>query len=157
MEPSFEKFLVKLLGDEVRFIVGGGLAVTLNGYVRLTEVVDILIDLSLDNVEKLIRSLAEVGEGFGGRLTPEDLNLEPGAIRIIEESESLQVDIFTCLSGLTFQDLKDSTEQAVLRGRAFQSASKTQLIAIKSSSVREKDQLDVMALKQLIENPGAFD
>jgi len=45
MEPSFEKFLVKLLSDEARFIVVGGLAVTLNGYVRLTEDVDILIDL----------------------------------------------------------------------------------------------------------------
>lgn len=53
MEPSFEKFLVKLLADEVRFIVVGGLAVTLNGYVRLTEDVDILIDLAPANVEKL--------------------------------------------------------------------------------------------------------
>lgn len=157
MEPSFEKFLVKLLSDEVKFIVVGGLAVTLNGYVRLTEDVDILIDLDPENVEKLIRSLSEIGEGFGGQLTPDDLNLDPGAIRIIEETESLQVDIFTSLSGLTYQDLKDSAEQATLRGRAFQYASKSQLIAIKSPSVREKDQLDVMALKQLMENPAAFD
>ena len=157
MEPSFEKFLGKLLDDEVRFIVVGGLAVTLNGYVRLTEDVDILVDLSPDNVEKLIRSLSEFGEGFGGELTAADLNPEPGAIRIVEETEGLQVDIFSCLAGLTYQDFKDSTERSFLRGVPFYYASKSQLITIKSSSVREKDQLDVMALKQLMVNPLAFD
>jgi len=157
MEPSFEKFLVKLLSDEVRFIVVGGLAVTLNGYVRLTEDVDILIDLAPDNVGNLIRSLSGFGEGYGGQLTPQDLGPEPGAVRIIEETESLQVDIFGCLSGMTYSDLELSTESSSLRGIPFRYASKTQLIAIKSSSVREKDQIDVNALRQLIVNPRAFD
>ena len=42
MEPTFEKLLVHLLKNDIRFIVVGGLAVTLNGYVRLTEDIDIL-------------------------------------------------------------------------------------------------------------------
>lgn len=44
MEPSFEKLLALLAGHEVRFVVVGGVAVTLQGYARLTEDVDLLVD-----------------------------------------------------------------------------------------------------------------
>lgn len=37
MEPSFEKLLVRLADAGVQFVVVGGVAVTLNSYVRLTE------------------------------------------------------------------------------------------------------------------------
>lgn len=42
MEPSFEKLLVLLAERGVRFILVGGVAVTLQGYVRLTEDVPLL-------------------------------------------------------------------------------------------------------------------
>jgi len=44
MEPSFEKLLAKLAAAGVLFIVVGGVAVTLNGYARLTEDVDVLAE-----------------------------------------------------------------------------------------------------------------
>ena len=44
LESSFEKLLVLLVKSDVRFITVGDIAVCLNGYVRLTEDVDILID-----------------------------------------------------------------------------------------------------------------
>jgi hypothetical protein len=157
MEPSFAKWLGKLLDDEVRFILVGGLAVTLHGYVRLTEDIDILIDPGEDNVARLIQSLGQFGEGFGGDLQPSDFTSEPGAIRIVEESESAVLDIFTQLAGLSFGDLVDGTETSEIQGRLFHYASKSQLIRIKSGSHREKDQLDVSALKQLIRDPGAFE
>jgi hypothetical protein len=37
MEPSFEKLLVLLADAEVDFVLVGGLAVTLQGYVRFTD------------------------------------------------------------------------------------------------------------------------
>jgi len=157
MEPSFEKLLVHLIGDEVDFIVVGELAVTLNGYVRLTEDVDILVDLSPESLTRLIDSLGRFGEGFGGKMKPADITPEPGAVRIIEESEQCQVDIFSCLDGLFYNDFIDGAETSTVGGKLFRYASKSQLIRFKSSSVREKDRLDVSALEQLIENPRAFD
>ncbi|NRB73415.1 MAG: hypothetical protein HRU46_03570 [Verrucomicrobiales bacterium] len=41
MEPSFEKLLVGLSKAKDDFVLVGGLAVSLNGYVRLTEDVDL--------------------------------------------------------------------------------------------------------------------
>ncbi len=157
MEPPFEKWLGRLLDEEVAFIVVGGLAVTLNGYVRLTEDVGLLIDTSPRNIERLIHCLAGFGEGHGGSLSAADFDPEPGAIRVIEESEDCQIDLFTVLSGLTFDDLISGAERATLGDRTFPYASKSQLITIKSGSVREKDQLDVLAMKKLLGNPHAFD
>lgn len=157
MEPPFEKWLGRLLDEEARFLVVGGLAMTLNGYVRLTEGVDLLVDASPENLGRLIRCLANFGEGHGGSLTVDDFTPEPGAIRVIEESEDCQIDLFTVLSGMSYGDLIEAAEIAPLGNRVFPYASKVQLIAIKSGSVREKDQLDVLAMKKLIDNPRVFD
>ena len=157
MEPSFEKLLVGLSKADVDFILVEGLAVSLNGYVRLTEDVDFLVSVDKHNIEKLISFLKGFGEGFGGDLSPADFTLEPGAIRIFEETEDCQMDIFTVNGGYTFDDLSDESEKVVIAGETIHFASKRQLIEIKSSSQREKDRIDIAALKQLIENPDAFD
>lgn len=157
MEPWFEKCLAGLVADRVRFIVVGGLAVTLNGYVRLTEDIDIVVDLDPRNIDRLIGFLAKFGDGHGGEMTPADLDDEPGAIRIIEESESAQIDIFSQNGGYSYGDLAGGAETACVNGREFLYAAKSQLISIKSSSRREKDRIDISAMRQLIENPRAFD
>ena len=58
MEPSFERLLARLAVANVRFVLVGGLAVALNGYVRLTEDVDILLEPSEPNVRRLLECLA---------------------------------------------------------------------------------------------------
>ena len=74
MEPSFEKLLVLLAEAKVNFIVVGGIAVSIQGYVRLTEVVDLLIDGSAGNVSRLLDRLADYGEGFARELSPDDVD-----------------------------------------------------------------------------------
>lgn len=43
MEPSFEKLLGLLAESRVQFVVVGGVAVTLYGYIRLTDDIDLLV------------------------------------------------------------------------------------------------------------------
>jgi hypothetical protein len=157
MEPTFEKLLVRLANGGVDFVIVGGIAVTLHGYVRLTEDVDILIDASLPNVRRFLDALADYGEGFARELSPEDFNDEEGAIRIVEETERSQIDVFTRMSGLRYADLRADAEILSLSGHSIPYASKAALIGLKSRSVREKDQFDVAALKKLTEDPKAFD
>jgi acylphosphatase len=157
MEPTFEKLLVLLADAEVNFVLVGGVAVTLHGYVRLTEDVDILIERTEENVARLLSALGGYGEGFARELSWEDFGDEEGAIRIVEEREMSQIDIFTVMSGLRFEDLAVDADEFTLSGRSIQYASKPALIGLKSRSEREKDQLDVSALKRLAEDPNAFD
>lgn len=157
MEPSFEKLLVLLADAGVDFVLVGGLAVTLQGYVRFTEDVDILIDSNPANVTRLLKVLSEYGEGFARELSLEDFTEEEGAIRIVEEVEQCQIDVFTVMSGRIYLEVASDADIFPIQGRKIQYASKKSLIDWKSKSVREKDKLDAMALRELQENPKAFD
>lgn len=157
MEPSFEKLLVRLAEAEVDFVVVGGIAVSIQGYVRLTEDVDILIDDSGENILRLLGTLADYGEGFARELSVGDFTEEEGAIRIVEETEQCQIDIFTRMSGRRYGDVLEDADSFTIAGHDFAIASKASLIGWKSKSVREKDKFDAMALRQLQENPNAFD
>jgi hypothetical protein len=54
----FEKLLVALVTDKVDFAVAGGFAVILNGYPRMTQDVDILVDDAPENLQRLLNSLS---------------------------------------------------------------------------------------------------
>ncbi len=157
MEPSFEKLLARLAERNVRFVLVGGLAVALNGYVRLTEDVDILLEPSEPNIGRLLACLADFGEGFARELSVGDFSDEEGAIRIVEETEHCQLDIFTRMTGLRYADVAGDAVRTGIGGREILHASKAMLIRLKSASVREKDRLDVTALRRLDEDPHAFD
>jgi len=157
MEPSFEKLLVLLAERGVRFVVVGGVAVTLQGYVRLTEDVNLLLDDQLGNLSLLLTTLSGFGEGFARELSIEDFDDSEGAIRIVEETESCQIDLFTRMSGRKFGDVIVDADHFNLRGHSIPFASKVSLIGWKEKSARDKDQIDAMALRQLMQNPAAFD
>ncbi|MGC1480888.1 MAG: nucleotidyltransferase [Chthoniobacterales bacterium] len=157
MEPSFEKLLVRLAEGEVRFVVVGGVAVTIQGYVRMTEDVDLLIDPDENNVRRLLEILSGFGEGFARELSVSDFTDEEGAIRIVEETEYLQVDLFTRMSGRRYGDVTQDVAWYEIGGNKIAVASKASLIGWKEDSSREKDRLDARALRELIEDPKSFD
>lgn len=157
MEPSFGKLLVLLADARVDFVLVGGLAVTLQGYVRFTEDVDVLIDAAVPNVRRMLAALTNYGEGFARELVVGDFTEEEGAIRIVEEAESCQIDVFTVMAGFRYADIVKDADEFIIDGRAIRYASKHSLIRWKEASVREKDKLDAAALRRLLENPSAFD
>ena len=130
---------------------------TLHGYVRLTEGVDLLVSSETRNVECLLAALKQFGEGYASELQPSDFDDAEGAIRIVEETESCHVDLFTRMSGKRYEDVVGDAEIFKLNGLEVRYASKDALIAWKEKSVRDKDRLDAMALRRLQEDPRAFD
>ena len=157
MEPSFAKLLVRLADAGVEFVLLGGLAVTLQGYVRFTEDVDMLIASSHRNINLLLATLENWGEGFARQLSVDDFTDEEGAIRIVEEVEQCQLNLFTRMSGRMYDDVTKDADIFLLDGRKIRFASKSSLIGWKENSDREKDRLDAMVLRELQENPKAFD
>lgn len=157
MEPSFEKLLALLAEAGVKFVVVGGIAVSIQGYVRLTEDVDILIGDGAENIGNLLGCLSGYGEGFAAELSVEDFTDEEGAIRVVEETEQCQIDIFTRMSGRRYGDVVLDADKFEVGGHEIAIASKASLIGWKSKSAREKDQFDAMALRRLQDDPHAFD
>ena len=151
MEPSFEKLLVHLGEGGVDFILVGGLAVTLQGYVRFTEDVDILLSDEPSNIRRFLDVMGTFGEGFASELTPEDFSEEEGAVRIVEEVEECQLDVFTVMSGRKYADVASDSDVFEVAGLKIRYASKTSLIRWKERSVREKDRIDAAALRRMLE------
>ncbi len=153
IESSFEKLLALLVKSRVKFTTVGGIAVCLNGYVRLTEDVDILVASDTENIKNLIRTLTQYGEGYAAELSPEDFSDEEGAIRIIETIENCQIDIFTRMQGLHLADFESDIRQFALSdGTKIPFLGPKSLIQLKSNSVREKDRVDVSVLKNILES-----
>ena len=157
MEPSFEKLLGLLAEGGVRCVVVGGVAVTLHGYVRLTEDVDLLVSAEARNLECLLAVLRNFGEGYASELQPSDFDDSEGAIRIVEETESCHVDLFTRMTGRRYEDVVRDAEVFMLNGLKILFASKDALIGWKEKSIRDKDRLDALALRRLKADPRAFD
>ncbi len=157
MPDTFESLLVKLARARVDYLVAGGVAVCLNGYVRATQDLDLLVDGSPENLRRLLDCLAEFGEGFSRELTLDDFAAEEGAVRVIED---FTVDLFTLMRNRTFTDFARSAREFVIDEVRIRYLSPEELIELKAPSAREKDQLDVAVLRRLLagqEEPATAD
>ena len=146
MDTPYEKLLAKLVRAEVKFMIVGGVAVALNGFVRTTEDIDILIEASAENVTRLLDELRNFGEGHARELSPADFTDSEGAIRIIED---FPLDVFTMRRGKRYADLVGSTKTARIDDVEVCYLNSEALIALKSDSQRDQDRIDVSALRAL--------
>ncbi|MDP9003832.1 MAG: hypothetical protein M3N12_03465, partial [Verrucomicrobiota bacterium] len=62
MPDTFESLLVKLSRAGVDYLVAGGVAVCLNGFVRTSQDLDLLVEPSAGNLARPLRSLATFGD-----------------------------------------------------------------------------------------------
>jgi hypothetical protein len=148
----FGDLLVLLCQNEVKYAAVGGVAVSLNGYGRFTVDVDIFLDDSPDNLALAIRALSSFGQGFARELRPADLLIESGSVRI---GEYFDIDLFTRMAGLRFQDIQGDLRHTEYRGCQIPHVGPSTIIRLKTSSYREKDQLDVIAMRNILDDERA--
>jgi hypothetical protein len=151
MESRFERLLVDLVRARVEFLVVGGIAVGLSGIVRATDDLDLLVERSTDNIERLLAVLRTVGEGHARELTPADFTDEEGAIRVIED---FPIDLFVRMSGLTYADLLGARRVADMHGHDVPHLGPEGLIRLKERSLRDRDREDVARLRVLVGQPA---
>lgn len=160
MEPSpnpkettsrFEKLLAALATDGVDFAVVGGLAVIFNGYPRLTLDADVLVHDSPENLRKLLACLANWGEGWARELKPEDFVYEQGSIRVMEEFD---LDIFTRMNARPLDYFRPRLRYLETSNVRIPYLAPDDLIFLKQDSWRDKDKLDVQAMREIIAREG---
>ena len=143
----FEKLLADLTGAAVDYAVVGGVAVIANGYVRLTEDLDILVSNEPANLVKLLAVLARFGEGHARELSADDFPRQEGSIRIMEDFD---LDIFVLMRGNTLESFRPGLRRFESMETSFHYLSPQQLIQLKQGSWRDKDQIDVLAMKEIL-------
>jgi len=160
---SLERFLLplkRLKADGVSFVVVGGLAVVLHGHMRLTMDIDLAVSLSDDNIDKLVKSLTELGyeprvpvalEDFANPELRNDwiANKNMKALNLWRPPDPFSsLDLVIALP-LTFDDLLAASDSVILDETAFQVASIQHLIQMKEIAGRETDRSDILALKEI--------
>jgi hypothetical protein len=99
MFPDFYKLIILLNKHKIDYVVIGGYAVNLYGYLRMTEDIDILFRKNKQNGEKLLQVLKEYGldiEELSGQDFSESLHLRlgevPNSIDLINDTVGLDLD-----------------------------------------------------------------
>lgn len=121
----------------------GGYALALQGIVRLTEDIDVLVEPSLENARRWVRALSRLPDGAAKELIGDDtLHEELYAIRINDE---FTVDVMNSASGFSWRDMLPYRR----RVEGINVVSLEGLLRLKEHG-RLKDQADAEAIRKAL-------
>jgi predicted nucleotidyltransferase len=146
LEKDFEDFVALLNKHHIDYMIVGGYALAFHGKPRHTGDLDIWIDISEANAEKMCEALSEFGMGSLG-IEKADF-LKKGIITQIGYPP-LRIDILNEIDGVTFKDAYSAKLTIDVDGLPINYIGLDDLIKNKISSGRQQDITDVNSLKKL--------
>lgn len=142
------RLLERFQQQGVQYILVGGHAVRLNGFLRSTEDIDILLPTSIDNGKRVIRALAFLPSA--SELQPEWFaggGAEPENIRVADE---LLLDLLFAANGETYESLQPHVRTLNVEGVEIRTLDIEGLLKTKTT-YREKDIIDRKALSRILD------
>jgi predicted nucleotidyltransferase len=134
----------KSFGDrEVRYIVIGGIAAVLRGVPRATFDLDVLIEATPENAQRLLDALLDAQMGTAALTTAEGVL----ANEITVFDDRVRVDVQTSTPGIDFAGAWSRRETMTYGGQPFYVVSLPDLIASKLAAGRPRDLEDVRLLQ----------
>ncbi len=140
------KLLSRFQQEGVKYILVGGHAVRLNGFLRSTEDIDILLPASTENGERVIKALDFLTSAR--ELRPEWFDTgadEPENIRVADE---LLVDLLFAANGETYESLQPHMRTLNVDGVEITTLDIDGLLKTKTQH-RERDLLDRQVLTRI--------
>lgn len=126
-------------------MVIGGMAMVVHGFNRGTEDIDLLVDRTAANMQKLREALSILPDNAVQQV--EDTDIETyGVVRVADE---VVVDLMGSACGIDFESAIDEIEWHDFEGVRIPFASPGLLLQTKQT-VREKDAIDQLYLKRII-------
>jgi hypothetical protein len=137
LNQDFKEFIQLLNDNQVNYLVIGGYAVAIHGHPRYTKDIDIWIEISEENSQKIITALTEFGFG----LTAQDFQ-EPHQIIQLGYPPN-RIDLITSPDGIDFQTCYDSKIEVMLDDIAVKFIDLDNLKKNKLASGRLQDLADL--------------
>ena len=137
------------LNQKLRYIMVGGFAVNLHGFMRTTGDMDIWIENTVENRKKLRNSLIEMGIGDFPPLETMDFITGWSGIRLVS---GIELDVLTSLKGFEeekFNECLQMASIATIQEIPVPFLHLNHLIEEKTKTNRPKDQIDVLALEEI--------
>jgi hypothetical protein len=143
MTKDFEELFACLRHRKVKALVVGGYAVAFHGQPRFTKDIDVFVEPSPENAERLMEALTDFG--FGGLgLSVIDF-ASPGKIVQLGVAPN-RVDLLTTIDGVTFDQAWRGRVAGHYGSEAVDYIGRAELILNKRASGRPQDLLDLEVL-----------
>lgn len=155
----YEEILKAFQKQKVKYVLVGGIAVNLLGSMRSTADLDILVEMSDDNLKKIVTILKKHGYRVKQPVDPlkiADEKIREGwiknkhmkAFNFYKDDELKEVDIII-ESPVSFEEARKSAIRIKVDSLTLQVISIDKLIKMKKKTGRSIDKLDIEELKKL--------
>jgi methylmalonyl-CoA mutase cobalamin-binding subunit len=145
---NYLRIIENLEKEGVDFIIVGGIAVILYGMPRTSEDLDIIINMTNENIKKLRKALSKLFDDEDIKeITYNELK-DYAVMRYISPNDDI-IDLISNL-GEAFNYSNLSYQKIEIENVNFKIATPQQLIKMKSNTYRDKDKMDIMFLKELL-------
>lgn len=158
LEDPLLRLLARFSEESVEYILVGGQAVRLNGFLRATEDIDVLLKPTRENGERVKRALnfLESSRDLDPAWFEQDTGPTPTEIENIRVADELIVDLLFAANGETYESVQPFVREIVVDGVPIRVLNIDGLLRTKTS-VREKDILDRRMLERIKNGLGAED
>jgi hypothetical protein len=138
---------------DVKYLVMGGIAAVLYGVPRATFDLDLLIEATPGNAQRLLAAFTDARLGTAGLITEHELL----ANEITIFKDRVRIDVQTRTPGIVFAECWERRETLAYGGQSFFVLAKQDLIAAKRAAGRPVDLEDVRLLQLPDDPPPAAD
>lgn len=143
---DWKEFLSALLSENTKFLLIGAHALAYHVEARLTEDLDVFVEPTPENAERVLRALERFG--FGGSIADKGELAVPDRVFMLGV-KPWRIDILTGIDGVSFDQAWQGREQVDFHGITLYVIGRAELLANKRASGRKKDLVDVALLEEL--------
>jgi hypothetical protein len=144
------RLLARFHEEGVEYVLVGGQAVRLNGYLRATEDVDVLVKATRANGEKIIRALSFLAAS--AELKPQWFAPAPdGNVENIRVADEVLLDLLFAANGETYESVQQYVRGIEIEGVSVRVLNIDGLLKTKTD-YRDKDVLDKQVLTRIMQD-----
>ncbi len=141
---DFRDFLKAFNENNVEYILVGGMAVILHGYVRTTGAMDVWVNKTKDNYQKIVKAFSDFGMSVFDMTEP---NFLSGNYDVWSFGVSpVKIELMTAVKGLDFKEAFKVAQFYVEEDISIRFLHLNSLIESKKASGRHKDLDDIEQL-----------
>ena len=142
--PDFKDLLALLNEHKVEYIIVGAYALAFHGAPRFTGDIDIYVNPTKDNANRIVSALAAFGFGTLG-LTSEDFQKPDQVVQL--GVPPVRIDLITSLTGVSWDQASAGKISGNYGDIPVSFLGRAQYIANKKATGRAKDLADIEALE----------
>lgn len=145
LPQDWSEFIDLLFAHQVRFLIVGAHALAANGRPRATQDLDIWVEPTAENANRICRALAEFG--FTSLGNAQEEFAQPDRLATLGRIP-LRIDVMTSIDGVEFGEAWNERIEAPFGRHAVAFLGRRLLVKNKLATGRVKDRLDIALLEE---------